>query len=464
MINKIIEEINSYDKVLILGFGREGKSTYNLIRKYLPDKKLVIGDGNEKLLENNSFLKEDKNIEFVLGKNYLDNLDNYDLIIKSPGVNFKFINYDNFENKITSQIDLFLRYSNCKTIGITGTKGKSTTSSLIYHILKGLNKNTILAGNIGIPVFDEIENITDDTIFVIELSCHQLKFVKSSPNISVLLNIFEEHLDLYKSYEDYALAKLNIFKYQKENDYNIWGLDSNESLKYFNKNNRTYTFSTEKEKVDNGILIKDDGLYLVKDSISKLIYDKKRKRNLLGDHNLYNVAAVLSICDILNFNLDKVCNLIDNFMPLEHRMEKVGTYNGITFYNDSIATIPSATINCIKSIDNAKTVIIGGMDRGLDLSSLVDFLHSDKKIQTCIFLKDTGYMIKEELEKKGSNKKLINAIDMKDAVINAFKYTKEGYSCILSPAAASYNVYKNFEERGKDYKQKIVEISKRDSV
>lgn len=459
MINKIIEEINSYENILILGFGREGKSTYNLIRKYLPEKKLVIADGNEKLLENNSNLKDDNNLEFILGKNYLDNLDSYDLILKSPGVNFKFIDYEKIENKITSQIDLFLKYSTCMTIGITGTKGKSTTSSLIYHVLKGMNKDVILAGNIGIPVFEELENIKKDTIFVIELSCHQLQFVKSSPNISILLNIYEEHLDLYKSYGHYMKAKLNIFKYQKESDYNIWGLDSPDSYKYFNKKNNTHTFSIDDKKVQNGILIKEDGLYLVKDDISKLVYDKKRKRNLLGDHNLYNVAASLCISDILKLDLSEISNLIDSFEPLEHRMEKVGTFRGITFYNDSIATIPSATINCIKSIPNVKTVIIGGMDRGLDLSSLIDYLYNDNNIETCIFLRDTGYMIKEQLEKKDSTKRLINANDMEDAVKNAYLYTKEGETCILSPAAASYNVYKNFEERGKDYKRLIKELS-----
>ena len=387
MINKIINEINNYDKVLILGFGREGKSTYNLIRKYLPLKKLIIADGNDKLLDNNLFLKDDKSLDFVLGSNYLDNLDGYDLIIKSPGVNFKYIDYSSFEDKITSQIDLFLRYSNVKTIGVTGTKGKSTTSSLIYHILKNMNVNVILGGNIGIPVFDELDNIKDDTVFVIELSCHQLKFVKSSPNISVLLNIFEEHLDLYKSYKDYIDAKLNIFKYQKENNYSIWGLDSPDSYKYYKENINTYAFSCDDEKISKGIIIKEDGLYLD----NKLIYEKKRKRNLIGDHNLYNVAAALLVCNILKIDLDKASNYVDNFQSLEHRMEKVGTFKGITFYNDSIATIPSATINCIKSIPNIKTIIIGGMDRGLDLNPLVDYLHNDEKLETCIFLKDTGY-------------------------------------------------------------------------
>lgn len=458
MIDNIINDINGKEKVLILGFGREGKSTYSLIRKYLKDKKLTIGDANKELINNNPELKEDHNLAFVLGDSYLDDLDSYDLIIKSPGVNFKHVNYDGFKDKITSQIDLFLKHANCLTIGVTGTKGKSTTSSLIYYVLKNMNKRTVLLGNIGIPVFDEIENITKDTLVVLELSCHQLQFVNASPNISVLLNIYEEHLDLYKSYLDYQLAKLNIFKYQKDGDYSVWGLDSKDSLKWFKPSLYSYEFSCGSKKVKTGIAIEKDALYLVKNDDKIKVYDRTRKRNLLGDHNLYNVAACICVCDVLGLDLNVVSDLIDEFKPLEHRMELVGTFNGITFYNDSIATIPAATINCIKSIPNTSTVIIGGMNRGLDLSDLTKYLNDNNDLKTLIFLKDTGYIMCDELEKLGCTKKLIKAKDMKDAVKNAYLCTPKNHSCVLSPAAASYNTYKNFEERGKDYKRWIKEL------
>lgn len=457
MIEKIIQYINSHNKILILGFGREGKSTYNLIRKYLKNKKLFIADGNKKLLENNRELLDDNNLSFILGESYLENLDDYDLIIKSPGVNFKYVDYESFEDKITSQVDLFFRYSDVKTIGITGTKGKSTTSSLIYHILKGLNKKAILVGNIGIPIFDEIEKFDNDTIVVVELSCHQLKFTKASPNISVLLNIYQEHLDLYKSYMDYQEAKINIFKYQKNNDYKIIGASSPDSYKWCKNYPDAYTFSCEDSKVKNGIIIKEDGLFLKENNAEKLIYLKSRKRNLLGDHNLYNIAAALMVFHILNLNLDMVSNLIDDFKPLEHRMELVGTFKDITFYNDSIATIPSATINCIKSVPNCKTVILGGLDRKIDLSTLVNFINSDNNsLETCIFLKETGYMLADELKSIGCKKKLIKVQDMKEAVLMAYKYTPKNSTCVLSPAAASYNTYKNFEERGKDFKNLVI--------
>ena len=259
------------------------------------------------------------------------------------------------------------------------------------------------------------------------------------------------------------MAKLNIFKHQKESDYKIWGMDSPDSKANFKKSLNTYTFSKEPNNVENGIILGDEGLYLLKNNEKKLIYDKRRKRNLLGDHNLYNVAAALCVSDILRLNLKEVANLIDSFKPLEHRMEKVGTFNEITFYNDSIATIPEATINCVKSIPNTQTVIIGGMDRGLDLSMLVDFLNKSSSIKTCIFLKETGYKICDELQKLNCDKKLIKVKDMEDAIKNAYNATEKNYACVLSPAAASYNTYKNFEERGKDYKRWIEKLQRKNN-
>ncbi|MEE0699403.1 MAG: UDP-N-acetylmuramoyl-L-alanine--D-glutamate ligase [Bacilli bacterium] len=460
MINEIIKELDGKQKVLILGFGREGKSTYQLIRKYLKDKPLTIADGNENLISNNKELLEDKNVKLLLGKNYLSNLDSFDCVIKSPGVNFKYVNHDKIKERITSQIDLFFRHANCLTIGVTGTKGKSTTASLIYHVLKDAGKMVKLVGNIGVPVFNEIEDVKKDTIVVTELSCHQLQFVKASPNVSVLLNIYEEHLDLYKSYDEYQMAKLNIFKYQKPGDYKVWGIDSRDSYKWFKKTDNTYAFTMEDKPITRGITIKKDGLYLVNGDDKKLVYERNRKRNLLGEHNLYNVAAAMCVCEILNLDLKLAADSIDTFKPLEHRMEYVGKFKQIDFYNDSIATIPSATINCIKSIPNAQTLIVGGMDRGVDLSSLVSYLSSaDNVIKTCLCLRDTGYKIADELELLKSEIRLIKVSSMEEAVKKAYEVTEPGCACILSPAAASYNTYKNFEERGLDYKKMIAKYS-----
>jgi UDP-N-acetylmuramoylalanine--D-glutamate ligase len=192
MYYKIIDKLNS-KHVAILGFGKEGKSTYAFIKKYCYNTKVTILDSND---IREDFSKEfDDNPDFVIGQGYLSNLDKYDLIIKSPGITLKDIDITPFKNKITSQIELLLEVYKSNCICVTGTKGKSTTSSLIYQILKDQGKDTYLVGNIGEPVLNNIDKYKEDTIIVIELSSHQLEFLKVSPHIGIVLNLFEDHLD-----------------------------------------------------------------------------------------------------------------------------------------------------------------------------------------------------------------------------------------------------------------------------
>ena len=215
---KIIEELTN-KKVLILGFGREGKSTYKFIKENGVKCDLAIADRND--IDKNDL---DDNVIVYTGEDYMNDILKYDIVIKSPGISFKGIDYSEFESRITSQTELFLKYARNKVVGITGTKGKSTTSSLIYQMLKE-KYNTRFVGNIGKPVFEEIDGYDKTDIFVYELSSHQLEHIKYSPHIAVLLNMFEEHLDHYNSYDEYKEAKRNIFKYQGENDIYVFNGD-----------------------------------------------------------------------------------------------------------------------------------------------------------------------------------------------------------------------------------------------
>ena len=182
-------------RIAILGFGMEGKSTYRFIRRYLKDISLTVIDKKNMQLENEALFSLDHSLSFVYGEHYLENLEKYDVIMKSPGISFKDIDISKIRNKIYSQIELLLMFYRDNMIGITGTKGKSTTSTLIYQVLCESGKDTRLVGNIGIPVFDEIEEYTDHTILVVEMSSHQLEYVDNSPHIGIILNLFEDHLD-----------------------------------------------------------------------------------------------------------------------------------------------------------------------------------------------------------------------------------------------------------------------------
>src|SRR5574344_1134929 len=210
-------------KIIIVGFGREGVSSYKFIRKHFPTMPLTIADKSP-LIHVEDF-QEDKYLTIVAGPEYDQNLNNYDLILKSPGVNINTINYFIPQEKFDSQTNLFLQAYGDKTIGVTGTKGKSTTASLIYHILSNTMGNSILAGNIGIPFFDMIDQINDDTTIVAELSAHQLEFAHNAPHIGILLNIYQEHLDHFNSFNKYQIAKMNITINQTENDILIYNYD-----------------------------------------------------------------------------------------------------------------------------------------------------------------------------------------------------------------------------------------------
>ena len=211
MLDKIIKEFKN-KKIVILGFGKEGKSTYQFIRKHLNDISLTIKDKNDNI-KNDPLFQKDPNVEIITGEDYLDHLEEYDLIMKTPGISFKDIDTTLIKDKISSELEILLKYYKNNIIGITGTKGKSTTSSLIYDVLKNNNKKCFLLGNIGIPIFDFIEQIEPDTLLVVEMSSHQLEFVNHSPHIAIITNLYEDHLDHTNGVNDYYQAKLNIARF-----------------------------------------------------------------------------------------------------------------------------------------------------------------------------------------------------------------------------------------------------------
>ncbi len=419
-LNRLVNQIKD-KKLLILGFGREGKSTFSLLRQLFPHKTIGIADSNQKIKETLSY---ENNLRFHLGNNYLQSIKEYDLIFKSPGVSLKDFDCRDHE-KITSQTDLFLRYFGRQTIGVTGTKGKSTTASLIEHILKENNKKVVLLGNIGIPAFDKINEITPDTIVVFELSAHQLEYVHSSPKVAVLLNIFPEHLDHFKNFDAYKKAKLNIAYFQQSTD----ALITSEKLK-----DDISPFRPKQLFYDSGSALNANN-FLLK-----------------GEHNLNNIKAAIMAVEPFGVNNQQAMQAAQSFKPLPHRLEYVGKFGDIHFYNDSISTIPQSAVAAIKAIGKVDTLILGGFDRGLDYSELIDFL-TTTTIKNIIFTGPAGKtMYNLFLKQSPGNINLFRSEDVKEAFEVIKKHTSNGGICLLSPAAASYDRYHNFEHRGDVFK------------
>ena len=314
-------------KILILGFGREGISTYKFLRGNFPDQKLYITDQDVELLSKRPELKSDQNLELILGDHYLDSLESYDIIMKTPGISFAGMDTMKFIDKITSQLELLLRFTTAKTIGITGTKGKSTTSSLIYQILQDQNQKSLLLGNIGTPVFDFLSDITPETILVLEMSSHQLEFMSYSPNIAIITNLYPEHLDHYNSFRDYAVAKAEIYLHQKSSDVFFYNQDSEKLANLLNSlpKANTQTFSVSLHSEDADIYRKDREIFFEQDCV----YSIDSPRNLVGEYNIYNIMFALGVTEVLELNLEKAQETISGFQPLRHRLELVGEVNAV---------------------------------------------------------------------------------------------------------------------------------------
>lgn len=447
MYKKIIDELKN-KKIVILGFGMEGISTYNFIRRY-SNMPITIADKVDVYEKNKTLLENDNNVSYVVGEKYLSDLDKYDLIIKSPGVILKDIDISNL--KITSQMELLLKYYKEQVIGVTGTKGKSTIVSLIYQILLDQNKDVRLLGNIGNPIFDEIESFNSDTKLVIEMSALQLEYLDVSPHIAAIVNLYEDHLDHSGTVKHYHENKLNIFKFQNMNDYAIYCSDSEPLNSYIDD-----SYLGKKYKVQlNNKNINLKTAYLYKDIVylnNKAVYNSNDERNLIGEHNLRNIMICLIISNILELDNELTIKTINNFKPLEHRLELVGKYNDIIFYNDTIATIPNATISGIKALKDVNTLIFGGMDRGIDYREFIEFLDTGV-VKNLICMPTTGYKIGKKIKNKHVNVYFIETLD--EAVKLAKKITLKEKICLLSPAASSYEYFKNFIEKGNVYKKLV---------
>lgn len=420
--------------VVILGFGREGRSTLRLLRE-MNCKSITVADMNE------VDRKMAEGCAFSCGERYLDCLEAADIIMKAPGIGLKNNVSGNIKAKLTSQTDLFLRFCPGTVIGVTGTKGKSTTSSLIYHFARACGKNTMLIGNIGVPPLERLSDFSEDAVVVCEMSCHQLEYVKASPDIAVLLNVYPEHLDHYEDFNAYRNAKLNIFRYQTENDTLIIA-DELKELCDTKAKTLTAGFGAGNIGTENGGIYLD-GCAIAADKIST---------RLKGEHNLYNIAIALYAAKSAGCDINTCLESLPQFSGLEHRLEFVGTVNGAEYINDSISTAPQTAIAALKAYPDTDTLIIGGMDRGISYYSLSDYLNGETSVRNLIILPDSGIRAA-----KGITNPLINKLyadNMEQAVTLAKQYTK--IRCILSPAAASYGFYKNFEERGRHFKELLL--------
>lgn len=421
--------------VLILGLGREGRATLAFLRRYYPDMKITVADKNPVKVE-------DDKVTLICGENYLDCINDFDIVMQSPGISLRDVKIEE-GTTVTGEMDLFLRFVPCKKIGITGTKGKTTTTTLVYRMLQAGGVPSMIMGNIGTPVFESLDEI-EGKVAVIEMSCHQLEFSHASPDIAIFTNAYPEHLDHYNGFEGYIGAKLNIIRYQNEDNLFISNADQLlESVVGDLSFVRSRRVNVSRKAYENDAFFK---------KLTTLT------EALPGEHQWQDIFFAATAVREFGVSDEAIEKAVSEFGGIEHRLEKFAVKNGISFYDDAIATIPNAVIGNVKALGNVGTLIIGGMDRGLDYSQFVTELMT-APIDNLICMPETGYNIADELESKGCTLNIVRCETLEEAVEKSFELTASGKACLLSPAAASYNRYRNFEEKGNAFKKMVADYA-----
>lgn len=454
-------------KVAILGVGIEGIA----LAKFLSGKarSITFLDKSEKseILDRTKEGDKEKlstildQNESIFGADYLKNLENFDVIFRSPGVPLHLL--DNAIEKgveVSSQIKLFFDLCPAMIIGVTGTKGKGTTSSLIYEILKTAGRNVFLTGNIGYPAITLIPELQEKDIVILELSSFQLMDLENSPQIAVVTNLGQDHLDYHRDIDEYKSAKFNILKYQKTGDFAVLNLDSTFSPEMLNNVSSEKKFFSKESETD-AIVRKNDK------EIFEVAVDPKRKNivicdqgeiKLPGIHNLENIAAAALVGTVFGTDEQIISRAVKEFSGLPHRLEMAGEIKGVKYVNDSYATNPDPTIAAINAFPGEKVLILGGSSKGADFTNLAEKI-SSSNIKSTILIEPEGEKIKAALNAAGYSGKIIEGSkNIGEIVENARKEASSGDIVLFSPACASFGMFENYKDRGEKFKKTVLNI------
>ena len=463
-VNEKLEEFNQFldgKKVAIIGMGVSNMPLLDYF--YDKNAKVTIFDKNS--LSDEIMEKVNKyRYEVEIGTDNLLKLHGFDIIFRSPSAlptTPEFVAEVERGAILTSEIEMVLKLAPCKIIGVTGTEGKTTTTSLIYEIAKYAGYNCFLGGNIGKPIFTKIKDMKPEDLVILELSSFQLMGMEISPDISVVTNVFPYHLNVHKSYEEYQQAKENIFLHQNNDGIVILNKD-NDITRSFSKlaQGKVVFFSSTKQLKDGYVYDREDHMikHCVDGKCKDLLYKDDIK--LRGIHNYENICAALAATETLTTENTQI-EAIKNFNGVEHRLEFVRELDGVKYYNDSIGTSPASTIAGLNAFDENIILLAGGSDKGLDYKEIGETIA--KKVGTLILTGPTSEKIENAtkialIDSPNKSLDIVHCTNLEEAVKIAKQKSNSGDIVLLSPASASFDAFKNFEERGKKFKQLVNEL------
>ena len=457
--NEKLEEFNNFvkgKKVAIIGLG---VSNIPLI-DYFYEKGSLVSVFDNRTIENidRSIIEKLNKYKFnyFFGEDNLKNLKGFDIIFRSPSaMPFK----KEFEEEVargailTTEIEMVLKLTPSKTIGITGTEGKTTTTTIIYEILKQAGKNCFLGGNIGKPIFTLVKDMGPEDIIVLEMSSFQLMNMEVSPEVSLVTNMYPDHLNVHRSLEEYQDAKKNIFTHQNKDGIVVLNYDNDVTNSFAKDAKGNVVFFSSKEKLNDGYIYdREDGYikYCENGEYTPLIH--KSEILLRGIHNYENICAAFAVVSKF-IDIQSAIETIKNFKGVEHRLEFVRELDGVKYYNDSIGTSPASTIAGLNAFDENIVLLAGGSDKGLDYKEVGEAIA--KNVGTLILCGPTSDKIEEATRNalNGKNLEIFRVNNLEEAVALARKEARQGDIVLLSPASASFDAFKNFQERGNKFKE-----------
>lgn len=447
------------NKVLILGLARSGYQAAKVLIKR--GNTVILNDGKEEEKLDQEQIKElrEAGVELIFGSHPDDLLDSsFDYLIKNPGVpiDHKYVlKARELGIEVINEVEMAYRLlpENVKIVGITGTNGKTTTTTLTYEILhKALGDKVFLAGNIGYPLCSILDKVKENDIIVMEVSCQQLENLSTfRPNVGLITNLSPAHIDFLKSYENYKYVKSKLFKNQDSSDVAIANMENNDVLEITkNIKSQVKYFSSAKEI--NGCYLKDGAIYYYGNKVidTDSIF-------IAGKHNLENCMGAIMIAKEFKVSNDIICDVISNFKGVEHRLEFVAKVNGRSFYNDTEATNIKCTQIALSSFDKPIIVILGGLERGQDFFELAPFMEHVKAI--------VGIgQCRERVLEFGKSVNIPTYIyeKLSDGFDKCYEISENGDIILLSPASASWDQYKECEVRGVEFKSKVEELKNED--
>ena len=463
-VNKKLEEFNEYirfRKVAVIGLGVSNMP----LLEYLYEKKAQVTVFDERTMDEipSETINKINTYEFSysFGKNCLEKLNGFNIIFRSPSCLPTRTELQKEAERgaiVTTEVEMLMEMCPCKIVGVTGSDGKTTTTSLINAILKKAGYKTFLGGNIGTPLFTKLPEMEPNDIVVLELSSFQLMNMHISPDIAVITNITPNHLNIHKDYQEYIDAKKCIFKNQNEKGILILNYDNDITRECAKEANGNVVFFSSKVKLDNGFIVDGNIIKECNDKVRKHILNTDEVI-LRGNHNFQNIATALAATKTL-VDTDIAVKAIKEFKPVEHRIEFVKEIDGVKWYNDSASSSPTRTISGINAFKENIILIAGGYDKNLEYEPLAKPVVD--KVSTLILIGQTAEkiydVVKNESEKENKKINIYMCDTLEQSIEIAKKSAKKGDVVLFSPASASFDMFKNFADRGHKFKDLVNKI------